>query len=177
MQALCRILEVALKIWALMGSDGSRKCSPRERERSLWITPLLQFQDWGIKSCFGLSSEHRSGKEDGQYPFALHQLQKYDWEGRDWTRCPQAGITTQGHISQGPGSGHTAAGVGQVGPAMGGRNEWGTSWIRTGPLWALWYPASPPNWESFLSLPPADLICFLPSHPHSSISLLRAYIL
>ena len=41
------------------------------------------------------------------------------------TGCPQAGITTQGHISQGPGSGQTAAGVGQVGPAEGGGNEWG----------------------------------------------------
>lgn len=41
------------------------------------------------------------------------------------TRCPQAGITTQGHISQGPGSGQTTAGVGQVGLAEGGGNEWG----------------------------------------------------
>lgn len=177
-QALCRILEVTLKIWALMGSDGSRKCFSRETERSLWITPLLQFWDWGIKSWFGLELWAQVRKGGWVVPLCSPSTTKI-WLRGQGLDLPQ-GVHRQESQPK-----ETLAKAQGVDRQQLGWAKWAWTWevemngdlvnkdrSTLSPL----VPCLSPSWVSFLSLPSACLICFLPLHPHSFISLLRAYI-
>lgn len=161
-----------------MGSDGSRKCFPMETERSLWITSLLHFWDWGIKSWFGLELWKQVRKGGWAVPLCSPSTTKI-WLRGQGLDLPQ-GVHRQ--ESQPKDTLAKAQGVDrqQLGWAKWARPREvemnGDLVNKDRSTLSPLVPCLSPSWVSSLSLPSAYLICFLPLHPHSFSSLLRAYI-